>query len=97
MLAKTRELLQKVIDVYGKEYQMRIAQEELAELIIVISKAIRRPGNKYYKKDLVEEIVDVELILEQLKLTVDQEALVIERTMKLCHLEEKLAKRKNPD
>ena len=71
-------LYKKLIQKYGKENQMRIAQEELAELIQAISKNLR--GEKPY--NLAEEIVDVEIVLEQLKLMISKSELAYWRNVK---------------
>ena len=71
-------LYKQLIEKYGKEHQMRIAQEELSELIQAISKYIR--GQKIH--NLAEEIVDVEIVLEQLKLMVSKPELAYWRNIK---------------
>ena len=60
-----KDLLQKVIDKYGTTLQSTVAMEELAELIKEISKVIR--GNKN-ADGMIEEIADVLIMIEQLKL-----------------------------
>ena len=52
------------VKTYGKEMQCIVAMEECSELIQAISKALRGNLNK---DNLVEEIVDVEIMLAQLK------------------------------
>lgn len=57
------ELMTAAIRIYGEEAQERVAVEECAELIQAISHKQRgRPHN------IAEEIADVEIMLEQLKL-----------------------------
>lgn len=56
-------ILKNAIERYGAESQEGIAQEECAELIQAISKKHRgKPHN------IAEEIADVEIMLEQLKI-----------------------------
>lgn len=52
---------------YGEEPQCRQAMEECAELIQAINKCIRYPDRKDCHNNLIEEIVDVEIMLYQLK------------------------------
>jgi len=57
-------LCQKAIALFGTEIQRIIAMEELSELIVEISKEIRGTGNR---SNLIEEIVDVDIMMVQLK------------------------------
>lgn len=57
----------KIIEFYGKENQSRMAMEECAELIQAINKCLRYPDNAECKSNLIEEIVDVLIVIEQLK------------------------------
>ncbi len=60
------EVLNLAIKAYGEEAQEGVAQEECAELIQAISKKHRgKPHN------IPEEIADVEIMLEQLKIIND--------------------------
>lgn len=56
-----------IIEFYGKENQSRIAMEECAELIQAINKCLRYPDNAECKSNLIEEMVDVLIVIEQLK------------------------------
>ena len=53
----------KVINIYPKDNQLHIAQEELAELIQAISKYIRYGD----MEPLLEEYADVVIMMEQLR------------------------------
>lgn len=55
----------KAIEHYGKELQQVVAMEELAELQQAISKAVR---GKVDTDNLAEEIADVLIVIEQIKL-----------------------------
>jgi len=57
----------KAIALFGKEKQMIMAIEEMSELIKEVSKALRFDEIKD-KGAMVEEIADVEIMLEQLKI-----------------------------
>jgi len=63
-----KEVCQKAIDKYGKTAQMDMVIEECAELIQAVSKNKRGRDNR---NNIVEEIADVELMIEQLKLMFD--------------------------
>lgn len=57
------EIMQHAISVFGAEMQEQVAAEECAELIQAISHKHRgRPHN------IAEEIADVEIMIEQLKI-----------------------------
>ena len=58
------ELALQMIKLYGKEMQMVVAVEELGELQKEVLKALRQRANP---KHIAEEIADVEIVLEQLK------------------------------
>lgn len=60
------EILKAAIAVYGEEAQENMAIEECAELIQAINKKHRGQGH-----NIPEEIADVEIMLEQLKIIND--------------------------
>ena len=86
-----KDLLQKVIDKYGTTLQTTVAMEELAELIKEISKVIR--GNKN-ADGMIEEIADVLIMIEQLKLmyNISDEEIQSEINDKLYRMEWRLRK-----
>lgn len=59
-------MYEEVIDYYGEEAQHRQAMEELAELIQAINKILRYP-TALSRNRLIEEIVDTEIMIQQLK------------------------------
>ena len=63
-----RESIQKILNHYGMEHQSLKCAEEMAELQVLIL----QDANSDYKKvpivDIVEEIADVYIMLEQVKL-----------------------------
>lgn len=67
------------LEKYGKDLQILVAIEELAELTKELSQYRRE--NKFNIEHLAEEIADVEIMLVQIKLMYNLEALV----MKLKH------------
>ena len=56
---------EKAIAVYGESLQKQVAIEEMAELTKEVCKDIRGKGNR---KNILEEIVDVSIMLEQLQI-----------------------------
>ena len=82
------EILNKAIEHYGKEHQLGVAQEELSELVTAISHYKR--GREH---NVAEEIADVEIMLEQLKLIFENETPVsIEKEYKLARTYERYLK-----
>ena len=67
MQDKTRlkTLAEKAINKFGRENQLKVVIEELAELIMTINHVERR---KKDWTDLASEIADVEIMITQLKL-----------------------------
>ena len=80
-------IFENAIERYGAEAQEGIAQEECAELIQAISKKHRgKPHN------IAEEIADVEIMLEQLKIINGCENEVKEiREQKISRLQKNLS------
>lgn len=62
--------LERIADYYGYEKQSRKTVEELAELTVAINKYIDEPKESHFL-NLIEEIADVEIMLEQLKIIHD--------------------------
>lgn len=76
---------------WGYEAQFRLAQEECAELIVAINKLTRK-HNGVGAMAVIEEMVDVELMLGQLKymLDVTPEAFEQVKAEKIARLEKLL-------
>lgn len=64
---KNREKLLFIINTYGSRPQQDMAIEELSELQKAILKYRRFP-NKETERDIIDEIADVSIMLEQLKI-----------------------------
>ena len=79
-----QEILQSAIDTYGPEHQVDMAIEEMAELIKALLK-MRRPDKASWA-DVLEEIVDVQIMLDQLKIIYDWSTYV--EASKLARLQE---------
>ena len=65
------ELYKKAIEKWGKEPQIRMMIEECGELITALAKR-DRCFNGSTIDDIIGEMVDVEILLEQLKLIFDE-------------------------
>lgn len=65
------EILRKNIKRHGHTTEMFIAAEEAAELIQAISKVRRYGYIGEYVDNLIEEIADVSIILQELKMMFD--------------------------
>lgn len=87
---KREEILQSAIDTYGEKMQEDICIEEMSEL----TKAIIKNRRKEYMEtaNILEEIADVQIMLDQMRLifgdTAEQE------DYKLKRLEKRIAKEK---
>ena len=70
-----RKVMKKSIEKNGKLKQSVIAMEECSELIKAISKMIRYSYDEdldsVYRDDLIEEMADVYIILDELKMMYD--------------------------
>ena len=89
---KPKELYKKAIEKWGAHFQILMFFEEVGELMQAISKVYRDKGKGEYDfAILAEEIADVEIMLEQLKIIFGIEELAknIYR-LKLKRLEEML-------
>ena len=81
-------LLQRAIAKYGKDAQMKMVLEEMAELQKEICKMWRGKDNR---DDIADEIADLEIMLDQLKLMLEIEDEVGQhRTDKLARLQRRL-------
>jgi NTP pyrophosphatase (non-canonical NTP hydrolase) len=99
-MAKTSySVFQKAIKLYGKDEQMRMAQEECAELIQAVNKIHRAENNSNVKEygkacdNIIEEIADVEIMCAQLRIIMNNSAAVnAVKVSKIKRLEERMNK-----
>lgn len=84
------DILEKALEKYG-EKQLDQAQEELAELIVAISKH-KRNANKLTIANIIEEIADVRIMLKQVMMLLNIEEFQIknEELYKLNRLKKRL-------
>lgn len=88
-MKNTRELLRHAIEAYGPDMQMTVAIEEMAELTKELCKYKRGIGSKEH---IAEEIADVEIMLEQLKLIFDvRDPVRLWKNDKIERLEQRLS------
>lgn len=59
------EVLQRALDTYGSTLQIAMVFEEMSELQKELCKYLR---GKYSPENIAEEIADVEIMLEQMKM-----------------------------
>ena len=78
-IKKRKEIYDLAIKLFGMRSQMLIATEECSELIQAISHLIRGRINSF---DLSEEIADVEIMCEQLRLMFDIDEFVDQQKQK---------------
>lgn len=81
---------QRAVEAYGKEHQLIICMEEMAELTKELSKNLRGHNNL---QEIAEEVADVEIMLGQVKLLFDlKEAAADAKEAKLLRLRERIIK-----
>jgi NTP pyrophosphatase (non-canonical NTP hydrolase) len=78
------QILQSAIDTYGVDPQMDMMVEECSELIQAICKY--RRGRDDATANICEEIADVQIVLDQLKLVFDRHAISQAEEYKLTRL-----------
>ena len=87
-----KETYKKAIDTYGKDKQLDVVIEEMSELTKEICKFTRGQDNH---QQIVEEIADVEIMLQQLKMICDVKCSELEGVK--YQKTERLAERLNSD
>ena len=73
------ELFARVIEHYGKDLQTIIAIEEMTELTKILTKQLRGSGNREH---IAEEMADIYICLQQLKIMYDISDEVVEKWIK---------------
>jgi NTP pyrophosphatase (non-canonical NTP hydrolase) len=89
-MARTKQeevTFQAAFERFGEPHQLLVAFEEMAELTKAISKAIRY-SREGHKTAITEEIADVEIMLEQVKMIfgIDDEDVEMWRLDKIVRL-----------
>lgn len=88
MTAWETAVCKRAIEAYGKEHQLIICMEEMAELTKELTKNLRGRRNL---QDISEEVADVEIMLEQVKVIFDLKEEVSEaKEAKLLRLQKRI-------
>lgn len=80
-------ICRRAVETYGTEHQKRKAMEELAELMLALS---REQDNRSTDDEVITEIADVQIMLEQLMQMYGREKVTRERYRKLRRLEARI-------
>lgn len=85
-------VMDRAIEHYGVEKQLLVCIEELSELIKAITKAERYPNDDIKKDDIAEEMADVYICIEYLKMiyNIDQEEIESWINKKIKRLKERM-------
>jgi NTP pyrophosphatase (non-canonical NTP hydrolase) len=90
---KEEEIYLKALEKWGALAQMEMAQEEATELALAIRKQVRNNNEESFK-NLVDEIADVEIMIEQLKIIHNQnnlrENVELRKAFKIERLEKRI-------
>jgi NTP pyrophosphatase (non-canonical NTP hydrolase) len=86
-------LWQEMINHYGGVNQMNAFTEEIGEVLQAMNK-VRRDESAETRDHFTEELIDVECLLQQMKLLVKPEALEIWKRIKIERIRHRLAKSK---
>lgn len=91
MAVDKTKIMKKAIAIYGEPLQHVVAMEECSELIKEISKGLRGEGNEI---NMVEEIADVTIMIDQLKLMhhISDKEVEDEINFKLLRINDRLQK-----
>lgn len=90
MTAWETAVCKRAVEAYGKEHQLIICMEEMAELTKELTKNLRGRRNL---QDISEEVADVEIMLEQVKVIFDLKEEVSEaKEAKLLRLQKRIVR-----
>jgi NTP pyrophosphatase (non-canonical NTP hydrolase) len=89
------DIFQKALDHFGKDNQLRKMQEECAELIIAINHKFN--NRKSAESAFLQELVDVEIVLSQMKLLVDEYMFEAEKKLRLQKLDHRIKCKENDE
>lgn len=95
MRENDRKIMHRAIDTYGRRAQCDVAIEEMAELTKALMKTRRVPDDdhaaqEHARSNVIEEIADVEIMIDQLKIMYDEHYVNAVREQKLVRLESRL-------
>ena len=90
-----KDIFRSAINTYGAVMQITVAFEEMSELQKELCKYIRGSGSK---ENISEEIADVEIMMEQMKMIFNCEAAVLQvREKKVKRLKERIEQNEGAD
>ena len=98
-LLEYRSTLREAISRWGEQAQINMLHEEIGELMQAVNKLMRSDSKNYgtRREDLIEEVADVEIMLEQIKLMVSGHAGVHSaKITKLKRLQDRLDETDKP-
>ena len=88
-----QDIFRSAIDTYGEVMQITVAFEEMSELQKELCKYLRGSGSQ---EKIAEEIADVEIMMEQMKMLFNCEAAVLKvREKKVKRLKERMEHKEN--
>ena len=88
-----QDIFRSAIDTYGAVMQITVAFEEMSELQKELCKYLRGSGSQ---ENIAEEIADVEIMIEQMKMLFNCEADVLQvREKKVKRLKERIEQKEN--
>lgn len=96
---KWKDALLKIAKHYGYKEQLGQLQEECGELIVAAHKQAKKEGGDWLISDnFIEEVADVEIMIEQLKLLFKiQEPVEGIKTAKICRQLERIDKEESEE
>lgn len=80
-------IYREAIETWGEEPQIDMVGEECSELSAEVSRFMRGRSDE---TDLAEEIADVEIMLEQIRLIIDEKEIEVAKDRKLRRLRKRL-------
>lgn len=64
---REKRAYKRAMNHYGYRAQLQMLQEESAELIVAVSKILRKPDSNEPYRNLAEEMADVQIMCEQIQ------------------------------
>ena len=96
-----RDLYHRAEKLWGMDDELRMLQEEAAEVIVAVSHTLRRgSGGSYVPDDILamaEEMADLEIMLEQARAMGFGLHIDYFKTIKLGRLQKRIEKAENPE
>lgn len=93
-LGSDRQILQAALDEWGFQAQADMVIEECAELQAELSRYWRGRSDEY---DVMEELADVEIMLDQMRLAFDEHRINDHKREKMARLRERLIEAEEGD